>query len=111
MENNIKTSLKDISVKDRWRIYESIALITSAIVLYFLSFAFTFTIGLEIVSAGLTLLGTGAALVGISITTKSQFIDFKSEVNDKLDRRLTDDERKLRNVIDDELRKRLKDEH
>lgn len=74
----------DVSIKDKFRLVESSVLFGAAIILYFLSFIITSTIGMGIVSAGLTLLATGAALIGVSMATHTAIMDMRSEVNNEL---------------------------
>lgn len=75
---------KDISVKEKWQIINGTSLVFSAILLYFLAFAITLSIGFEIISAGATLLATGLAFFGITSYIKNQMVDFEVKVNKKM---------------------------
>jgi hypothetical protein len=77
---------KDITVKEKWQIINGTSLVFSAILLYFLAFAITLSIGFEIISAGATLLATGLAFFGITSYIKNQMIDFETRVNKKMKR-------------------------
>lgn len=83
-DNNNKETWKAISIKEKWQIINGTLLVVSAVVLYFVAFILTFTIGLEIVSAGATLLATGLAFFGITSFVKNQMIQFESKVNEKI---------------------------
>jgi hypothetical protein len=76
----------DITVKEKWQIINGTSLVFSAILLYFLAFAITLSIGFEIISAGATLLATGLAFFGITSYIKNQMIDFETRVNKKMKR-------------------------
>lgn len=75
---------KDITIKEKWQIINGTALVFSAIILYFLAFILTLSIGFEVISAGATLLATGLAFFGISSYIKSQMVDFETRVNRKM---------------------------
>ena len=85
---------KDISVKEKWQIINGTSLVLqiingtslvfSAILLYFLAFAITLSIGFDIISAGATLLATGLAFFGITSYIKNQMVDFEVRVNKKM---------------------------
>lgn len=75
---------KDITIKEKWQIINGTALVFSAIILYFLAFIITLSIGFEVISAGATLLATGLAFFGISSYIKSQMVDFEVKVNKKM---------------------------
>ena len=75
---------KDISIKEKMQLINGTALVTAAIVLYFVAFAITLTIGFEVVSAGATLLATGLAFFGITSYIKNQMIEFETRVNRKM---------------------------
>lgn len=80
----------DISIKEKLQLVNGTILIFSAIILYFLAFILTMTIGLEIVSAGATLLATGLAFFGITSFVKNQMINFEN----KIERQFREYERK-----------------
>ena len=62
---------KNISIKEKWQIINGTILVFSAIILYFLAFIITLSIGFEVVSAGATLLATGLAFFGITSFVKN----------------------------------------
>lgn len=78
MEN--KETWKNISIREKMQLINGTMLIVAAIVLYFVAFILTMTIGMEIVSAGATLLATGLAFFGITGYIKNQMIHFESKV-------------------------------
>lgn len=75
---------KQISVREKMQIVNGTALVFAAIILYFLSFALTLTIGFDVISAGATLLATGLAFFGITSYIKNQMIDFETKVDKKI---------------------------
>lgn len=79
-----KETWKNISVKEKWQIINGTVLIASAIILYFLAFLMTMTVGLEIVSAGATLLATGLAFFGITSYIKNQMVDFEARMQKRI---------------------------
>lgn len=79
-----KETWKNISIKEKWQIINGTVLIASAIILYFLAFLMTMTVGLEIVSAGATLLATGLAFFGITSYIKNQMIDFEAKMQKRI---------------------------
>lgn len=93
---------KDISIKEKMQLINGTALVTAAIVLYFVAFAITLTIGFEVVSAGATLLATGLAFFGITSYIKNQMIEFEAKV-DKEIRRIRREEDEQHRVIQESL--------
>ena len=89
MTNN---TWKEICVREKFQIINGTLLTLSAIILYFLAFLLTLSIGFEVVSAGTTLLATGLAFFGISTFVKNQMVNFEAHINDKL-RKLENDGR------------------
>lgn len=85
-KEKIMETWKDITVKEKWQIINGTSLVFSAILLYFLAFAITLSIGFEIISAGATLLATGLAFFGITSYIKNQMVDFETRVNKKMKR-------------------------
>lgn len=75
---------KDIGVREKFQILNGTVLVFSAIILYFVAFIITLSIGFEVVSAGATLLATGLAFFGITSFVKNQMVDFEARVNDKI---------------------------
>ena len=88
MTNN---TWKETGIREKFQIVNGTVLILSAIILYFLAFLLTLSIGFEVVSAGATLLATGLAFFGISSFVKNQMVHFEASINDKL--RKIEDER------------------
>lgn len=76
----MKETWGDLSIKDKMQLVNGTVLIFAAIILYFLAFLLTMTIGLEIVSAGATLLATGLAFFGITSFVKNQMISFEQKM-------------------------------
>lgn len=95
MEN--KETWKNISIREKMQLINGTMLIISAIILYFVAFILTMTIGMEIVSAGATLLATGLAFFGITGYIKNQMIHFES----KVERQINEFERKHREKVYD----------
>ena len=81
MTNN---TWKEICVREKFQIVNGTLLTLSAIILYFLAFLITLSIGFEVVSAGTTLLATGLAFFGITSFVKNQMGNFEANINDKL---------------------------
>ena len=77
-------SWREIGVREKFQIVNGTVLIFSAIILYFLAFVITLSIGFDIISAGATLLATGLAFFGISSFVKNQLVNFEASINDKL---------------------------
>lgn len=86
------TKWKDTSVREKLQLINGTVLVFSAIVLYFLAFIITMTVGLEVVSAGATLLATGLAFFGITSFVKNQMVEFEAKVNNKI-KKMEEDER------------------
>ena len=83
-----RESWKTISIKEKFQIINGTLLIVSAIILYFLSFIITLTIGMGVISAGATLLATGLAFFGITGYIKSQMLDFQTKMREKVDKEI-----------------------
>ena len=81
MTNN---TWKEICIREKFQIVNGTLLVISAIILYFLAFLLTLSIGFDIISAGATLLGTGLAFFGISTFFKNQMIHFETNINNRL---------------------------
>lgn len=86
------TKWKDTSIREKLQLINGTVLVFSAIVLYFLAFIITMTVGLEVVSAGATLLATGLAFFGITSFVKNQMVEFEAKVNNKI-KKMEEDER------------------
>lgn len=74
----------NIGVRDKFQIINGTVLIASAIILYFLSFIMTLTIGMGVVSACSTMLATGLAFFGITSYLKSQMADFEIKMSHRV---------------------------
>lgn len=81
MTNN---TWKEICVREKFQIINGTLLVLSAIILYFLAFLLTLSIGFDIISAGSTLLATGLAFFGISTFIKNQMLNFEAHINNRL---------------------------
>ena len=79
-----KETWSNISIREKMQLINGTLLIWAAIVLYFLAFILTMTIGLEVVSAGATLLATGLAFFGITGYIKNQMIHFEGRVEKQI---------------------------
>lgn len=75
---------KDIGIRDKFQIINGTLLILCSIVLYFLSFIMTLTIGMGVVSACSTMLATGLAFFGITSYLKSQMADFEIKMSNRV---------------------------
>lgn len=88
---------KSIGIREKMQIINGSLLVVAAIVLYFLAFLMTLTVGLEVVSAGATMLATGLAFFGITGYIKNQMLNFETKVERKMkeieeERKKDDDE-------------------
>lgn len=79
-----QNSWKETNIREKMQIINGTVLVISAIILYFLAFIITLSIGFEVVSAGATLLATGLAFFGITSFVKNQMVDFEAKVNQKI---------------------------
>lgn len=79
-----KETWKSISIREKMQLINGTVLIASAIILYFLAFIITMSIGFEIISAGATLLATGLALFGITGFVKNSMVDFEAKIERKI---------------------------
>lgn len=75
---------KNISVKEKWQIINGTVCVFSAIILYFVAFLVTLSIGFDVISGGATLLATGLAFFGITSYIKNQMMEFETKVNKKM---------------------------
>lgn len=80
----MKTNWNETPIKEKMQIVNGTALVFAAIVLYFVAFVVTLTIGFEVISAGATLLASGLAFFGLNSFVKNQMIDFETRVNKRL---------------------------
>lgn len=83
---------KTINIREKMQIINGSLLVIAAIVLYFLAFVMTLTVGLEVVSAGATMLATGLAFFGITGYIKNQMINFEAKVENKV-RKIREEEK------------------
>lgn len=83
---------KTINIREKMQIINGSLLVIAAIVLYFLAFVMTLTVGLEVVSAGATMLATGLAFFGITGYIKNQMINFEAKVENQV-RKIRDEEK------------------
>lgn len=74
-------SWRETEIKEKFQLINGTALVAAAIILYFVAFIVTMTIGFEIISAGATLLASGLALFGITAFVKGQLLDFETKMN------------------------------
>lgn len=75
---------KDIGIRDKFQIINGTLLILCSIVLYFLSFIMTLTIGMGVVSACSTMLATGLAFFGITSYIKNQMSEFETRMSHRV---------------------------
>ena len=81
-----KETWKSISIKEKWQIINGSSLVFSAIILYFVSFILTLSIGFDVISAASTMLATGLAFFGITSYIKNQMMNFETKVNRQIKR-------------------------
>lgn len=81
-----KETWKSIGIRDKWQIINGTVLIFSAIILYFVCFILTLTIGMGVISAGGTMLATGLAFFGITGYIKNQMINFETKINERMNK-------------------------
>ena len=77
---------RETEIKEKFQLINGTVLIASAIVLYFLAFILTMTIGFEIISAGATLLATGLSLFGITSFVKNQMLEFETKMAKRMNK-------------------------
>lgn len=82
----MENSWKEIGIKEKMQIFNGTSLVFAAIILYFLAFIVTLSVGFEIISAGATLLASGLAFFGLNAFVKNQMIDFEAKVEKKIKR-------------------------
>lgn len=82
----MENSWKEIGIKEKMQIFNGTSLVFAAIILYFLAFIVTLSVGFEIISAGATLLASGLAFFGLNAFVKNQMIDFETKVEKKIKR-------------------------
>ena len=79
-----KDSWNNIGIRAKMCIINGTFLAMSAVCLYFISFLWLSAIGLDIISAGATLMGCGLAFFGLKSFIKSELIEFRTEVENKI---------------------------
>lgn len=79
-----RESWKEIGAREKMQIVNGTALVFAAIVLYFIAFIFTLTVGYPIVSAGATMLGSGLAFFGITAFVRNEMVQLETTVDKKL---------------------------
>ena len=77
---------RDLGARDKMQIVNGTALIVAAIILYFVCFIVTLTIGMGVISAGGTLLATGLAFFGITTYINNQMMNFEVKMQEKIKR-------------------------
>ena len=82
----MENSWKEIGIKEKMQIFNGTSLVFAAIILYFVAFIVTLSVGFEIISAGATLLASGLAFFGLNAFVKNQMIDFETKVEKKIKR-------------------------
>jgi hypothetical protein len=75
---------REIGAREKMQIVNGTALVFAAIILYFIAFIFTLTVGYQIVSAGATLLGSGLAFFGITAFVRNEMVQLETTVDKKL---------------------------
>lgn len=83
---------RETPIKERFQLINGTVLISAAIVLYFVAFALTMTIGFDIVTAGTSLLATGLSLFGITSLVKNQMMEFETKMNRRMKKLEKDEE-------------------
>lgn len=99
----MKETWREIGIKEKWQIINGTVLVMSAIILYFVAFIITLSIGFEIISAGATLLATGLAFFGITSFLKNQMVDFETKINRRISRMEDDEYKRKHNEETEEL--------
>ena len=79
---------KDLGARDKFQLVNGTVLVVAAIILYYISFIITLTVGVGVISAGTTLLGTGLALFGIGSYFKNQLVNFETNLEKEVDERI-----------------------
>lgn len=91
---NIGESWKEMGAREKWQTVNGTVCIWSAIILYFVSFLMSLSIGMGEVSAGTTLLGSGLALFGITSYFKNELTEFETKVKRQI---IEEEEKRKRN--------------
>lgn len=94
---------KSLPPREKWQIINATVLVMAAIILYFVAFIVTLTVGMGVVSAGGSMLATALALFGISGFVKNQMLEFETRIDNKMKEY---DERERRRNHDNELPRR-----
>lgn len=80
----MKSSWKEIGIREKMQIINGTALTFAAIVLYFLAFIITLTIQYPIVSAGAALLASALAYFGITAFVKDSLMHFQTTIDERI---------------------------
>lgn len=80
----MKETWRESGIREKMQIINGTVLVFSAIILYFVAFIITLSIGFEVVSAGATLLATGLAFFGVTSFVKNQMVEFETKMNKKI---------------------------
>lgn len=80
------TAWRDLGARDKMQIINGTALIVAAIILYFVCFIVTLTIGMGVISAGGTLLATGLAFFGVTAYINNQMMNFEARMSKRMDK-------------------------
>lgn len=75
---------KSLPPREKWQIINATVLVMAAIILYFVAFIVTLTVGMGVVSAGGSMLATALALFGISGFVKNQMLEFETRIDNKM---------------------------
>ena len=98
MEQDNKETWRSLSVRERMQIINATVLVAAAIILYFVCFIVTLTVGMGVISAGGSMLATALALFGISGFVKNQMVEFETRIDNKI--RRYDEDRERRKMYD-----------
>lgn len=77
-------SWKEIGIKEKMQIVNGTGLVIAAVALYFIAFFITLHVGLDVISAGATLLASGLAFFGLTTFVKSQLVNFEAKIDKKI---------------------------
>lgn len=83
----------EMGARERWQIINGTALIFGSIILYFLSFILTLSIGMGEISACSSMMATALALFGITSYFKNQITEFETRIEREMNIKDEDDTR------------------
>jgi len=75
---------RDIGIRDKMQIINGTVLVFAAVILYFIAFIVTLSIGYPVITAGTTMLGVALAFFGITVFIRNQMIEFETTIDNKL---------------------------